>query len=54
MASSFAAVVGGIGGGVIALLIAVLLVWFFKFQFRKLLNKDSETGSSERSAAGNE
>ncbi|KAI3469420.1 hypothetical protein Pfo_026083 [Paulownia fortunei] len=50
MASSFAAIIGGIGGAVTLLGLVTLLVCFLMFQFRKFPNKDSETGSSDPSA----
>lgn len=53
MASSFAAIVGGIGGGLTLIGLLSLLVWFlFVFRFREFPYKDSETGSSDPSAPG--
>ncbi|KAL0414697.1 UNVERIFIED_CONTAM: Receptor-like protein kinase THESEUS 1 [Sesamum radiatum] len=50
MGSSFAAICGGVGGGITLLGLVIFLVWYFMFQWRKLSNKDSEAGSSDPSA----
>ncbi|KAK4405597.1 Receptor-like protein kinase THESEUS 1 [Sesamum angolense] len=50
MGSSFAAICGGVGGGITLLGLVIFSVWYFMFQCRKLSNKDSETGSSDPSA----
>ncbi|KAK6117316.1 hypothetical protein DH2020_048907 [Rehmannia glutinosa] len=50
MASSYAAIFGGIGGAITLIGLVTLLVCFLIFHFRNLPNRDSETGSSDPSA----
>ncbi|XP_051128029.1 receptor-like protein kinase THESEUS 1 [Andrographis paniculata] len=51
MGSSLAAVVGGVGGGLILILVVAVLVWFFRSKFGQFSNRGSETFSSDTSVA---
>ncbi|GAA0157428.1 transmembrane signal receptor [Lithospermum erythrorhizon] len=50
MSSSLAAVVGGVGAGLIFLVIIIVLLWFCIKRIKMLSNKNSESGSSDPSA----
>lgn len=53
MGTSFAAIVGGLGGGLVILFIIILFLCFLKSQCKELSNKNSDSGSSAPSAVGN-
>ena len=49
---SIAAILGGVGGALAVLAIAIAFVWFFLLKHNNSSNKNSETGSSDPSAIG--
>ncbi|XP_010241786.1 PREDICTED: proline-rich receptor-like protein kinase PERK13 isoform X2 [Nelumbo nucifera] len=50
MSKPYAAIVGGAAAGIALLVIVIGFMWFYRSQFKNLLNKNSETGSSDPSA----